>query len=68
MKINFNALEQYGRRNSLRFNNLTVNTSQKEKDMIHGVVLFMNINKMPSREKNIDRDGEKSSIWKKCKR
>ena len=30
MKINVNNLEQYGRRNSLRFNNLTIDTSQKE--------------------------------------
>ena len=29
MKINVNNLEQYGRRNSLRFNNLTIDTSQK---------------------------------------
>ena len=42
MKINFNGLEQYGRRNSLRFNNLTVDTSQKQEDMIHGVVHFIN--------------------------
>ena len=55
MKINVNALEQYDRRNSLRFNNLTVNSSQKEDE----VVRFININKIPSGEKNNDRDGER---------
>ena len=49
MKINVNALEQYGRRNSLRFNNLTVNSSQKE----DGVMRFININKMPTEKKTM---------------
>ena len=54
MKVNVNNLEQYGRRNSLRFNNLTVDTSQKEDDMIHAVVMFINNNMMQNRtEQNI---------------
>ena len=33
MKLNLNNLEQYGRRNSLRFNNLTIDCSQTKEDM-----------------------------------
>ena len=63
MKINVNALEQYGRRNSLRFNNFMVITSQKEEDMIHGPVRFINNNLMPSGEKINDRDGERCHLF-----
>ena len=56
MKINVNTLEQYGRRNSLRFNNLWIDTSQKKEDMIHGVVRFINDNIMSNGEKINDRD------------
>ena len=59
LKINVNNLEQYGRRNSLRFNNLTVDTSQKEDDMIHAVVTFINNNMMQNGEKITDRDVER---------
>ena len=53
MKRNINDKEQYGRRNSLHFNNLTVDTSQKGEDTIHGVVHFINNNMMPSGEKSM---------------
>ena len=59
MKLNINNLEQYGRRNSLRFNNLTIDTSHKEEDMIHGVVRFINDNMMSNGEKINDQDVER---------
>ena len=51
-------------RNSLHFNNLTVDTSQKGEDMIHGVVHFW----CQAEKNQWSRCWTVSSIWKKSKR
>ena len=41
MKVGLNDLEQYGRRNSLRFHNLKMDPSLKECDMTHSMTKFI---------------------------
>ena len=42
MKMSLNDLEQYGRRNSLRINNLKLNCNGEEPDLTRAVVNFLN--------------------------
>ena len=53
MKLNLNNLEQYGRRNSLRFNNLTIDCSQTKEDMINEEVHFVHNNMLLNGEKSL---------------
>ena len=59
LKIGLNDLEQYGRRNSLRFHNLDMDLSLKEGEMIHSLVGFINNTILTNEEKISDNDIER---------
>ena len=59
MKVGLNDLEQYGRRNSLRFHNLNMDPSLKECDMIHSMTKFINKSLLDTGENISDRDIER---------
>ena len=58
MKVGLNDLEQYGRRNSLRFHNLKMDPSLKECDMTHSMTKFIKKSLLDSEENITDRDIE----------